>query len=155
MAYEQQELDLRLDYERDLKSNITTVADFTSQKMAEDFEETGRPLTEIRTRQEAYGVAAQQFVKVAGRFKSLKGGMDDFLKSLEGDGEAYQIAGVLYNYSIELAQESVIMAAHSKRILKDLYYGQVSPLEAYAGESDEDDEGYDDVVDDYEEEGDE
>lgn len=38
MNYEQMELDLRLDYERDLKTNIATVAKFTGQKMAEDLE---------------------------------------------------------------------------------------------------------------------
>ena len=132
MTYEQMELDLRLDYERDLKTNIATVAKFTGQKMAEDLEGAGRPLTTIRTKQEAYGVAAQQFVKVAQKQKALKGEMDDFLKSLEGDGEATQIAGALYNSGIELAQEAVIMAAHAKRILEDLYYGVTTPLEDYA-----------------------
>ena len=152
MSYEQTELDLRLNYERDLKSNITTVADFTGQKMADDLEEAGRPLTEIRTKQEAYGVAAQQYVKVLGKHKTLKGGMDDFLKSLEGDGEIHQIAGVLYNASIELAQEAVIMAAHAKRIIKDLYYGitQSTPLEEYEDEMD-----YDEVDDDVDEESEE
>ena len=134
MNYEQMELDLRLDYERDLKTNIATVAKFTGQKMAEDLEAAGRPLTEIRTKQEAYGVAAQQFVKVAQKQKALKGGMDDFLKSLESDGEATQIAGGLYNSGIELAQEAVIMAAHAKRILEDLYYGRQTPVEEYLAE---------------------
>ena len=132
MNYEQMELDLRLDYERDLKTNIATVAKFTGQKMAEDLESAGRPLTTIRTKQEAYGVAAQQFVKVGQKQKALKGEMDDFLKSLEGDGEATQIAGALYNSGIELAQEAVIMAAHAKRILEGLYYGVTTPLEDYA-----------------------
>ena len=144
MKYEQQELDLRLDYERDLKTNIVTVAKFTGQKMAEDLEAVGRPLTEIRTKQEAYGVAAQQFVKVGQKQKALKGGMDDFLKSLESDGEATQIAGALYNSGIELAQEAVIMAAHAKRILEDLYYGQQTPLEEYAASLEEGD-GFDEV----------
>lgn len=145
MNYEQMELDLRLDYERDLKTNIATVAKFTGQKMKEDLEEAGRPLTTIRTKQEAYGVAAQQFVKVAQKQKSLKGEMDDFLKSLEGDGEATQIAGALYNSGIELAQEAVIMAAHAKRILEDLYYGTTTPLEDYAASLEDGDDDYDEV----------
>lgn len=139
MNYEQMELDLRLDYERDLKTNIATVAKFTGQKMKEDLEDAGRPLTTIRTKQEAYGVAAQQFVRVAQKNKSLKGEMDDFLKSLEGDGEATQIAGALYNSGIELAQEAVIMAAHAKRILEDLYYGAATPLEEYSAQQEADD----------------
>lgn len=141
MSYEQMELDLRLDYERDLKANIMTVARFTGQKMAEDLESAGRPLTTIRTKQEAYGVAAQQFVKLGQKYKALKNEMDDFLKSLEGDGEAAQIAGTLYNSGIELAQEAVIMAAHAKRILEDLYYGAATPIENYAAGLEECDEG--------------
>ena len=121
------------------------MAKFTGQKMAEDLESVGRPLTTIRTKQEAYGVAAQQFVKVGQKQKALKGEMDDFLKSLEGDGEATQIAGALYNSGIELAQEAVIMAAHAKRILEDLYYGTTTPLEDYAASLEEDEEDYDEV----------
>lgn len=145
MTYEQMELDLRLDYEKDLKTNIATVTKFTGQKMAEDLENVGRPLTQIRTKQEAYGVAAQQFVKVGQKQKALKGEMDDFLKSLEGDGEATQIAGALYNSGIELAQEAVIMAAHAKRILEDLYYGTTTPMEDYMASLEEGDEDYDEV----------
>ena len=145
MNYEQMELDLRLDYEKDLKTNIATVTKFTGQKMAEDLEGAGRPLTTIRTKQEAYGVAAQQFVKVGQKQKALKGEMDDFLKSLESDGEATQIAGALYNSGIELAQEAVIMAAHAKRILEDLYYGTTTPMEDYMASLEEGDEDYDEV----------
>ena len=145
MNYEQMELDLRLDYEKDLKTNIATVTKFTGQKMAEDLENVGRPLTQIRTKQEAYGVAAQQFVKVGQKQKALKGEMDDFLKSLESDGEATQIAGALYNSGIELAQEAVIMAAHAKRILEDLYYGTTTPMEDYMASLEEGDEDYDEV----------
>lgn len=139
------EMDLRLDYERDLKTNIATVAKFTGQKMKEDLEDAGRPLTTIRTQQEAYGVAAQQFVKVGQKSKALKGGMDDFLKSLEGDGEATQIAGGLYNSAIELAQEAVIMAAHAKRILEDLYYGSTTPMEEYAASLENEGDGFNEV----------
>ena len=145
MKYEQMEIDLRLDYEKDLKTNIATVTKFTGQKMAEDLENVGRPLTQIRTKQEAYGVAAQQFVKVGQKQKALKGEMDDFLKSLESDGEATQIAGALYNSGIELAQEAVIMAAHAKRILEDLYYGTTTPMEDYMASLEEGDEDYDEV----------
>lgn len=144
MKYEQQEFDLRLDYEKDLKSNLATVAKFTGEKMAADLEAVGRPLTEIRTKQEAYGVAAQQFVNVSAKVKALKGEMDDFLKGLSGDGEAVQIAGSLYNFSIELAQESIIMAAHANRILADLYYGNATPIEDYLAEQEEGD-GFDEV----------
>ena len=129
MTYRQIELDLRLDYERGLKDNIATVTKFAGQKMAEDLQEEGRPLTAVRTKQEAYGVLAQQFVRVSGKMRLLKGGMNDYLKALDGDSEAGQITASLYNSAVEMAQEAVIFAAHAKRILEDLYYGQTTPIE--------------------------
>lgn len=76
----QMEFDLRLDYERNLKDNLNTVARFAGQQMRQDMEETGRPLKTVESTQEAYGIAAQQYVKVGVKTKMLKGGMDDFLK---------------------------------------------------------------------------
>ena len=137
MSYEQYEIDLRFDYERDLKTNIATTAKFAGRKMAEDMEAVGRPLATIRNTQEAYGVAAQQFVRVLGKMKIMKGEMNDFLKILDGDTGAAQVAGALYNSGIELAQEAVVMAAQAHRIMEDLYYGQTTPLEDMADDEDD------------------
>lgn len=128
----QMELDLRLDYERSLKENLIAVAKFAGEQMRKDLEDNGRPLKSVESKQEAYGIAAQQFVKVCSKEKALKGQMGDFLKLLDADGEATQVVGTMYNAAMELAQESILMAAQASRILADLYYAEPrTPLEEY------------------------
>lgn len=128
----QLEFDLRLDYERNLKDNLITVTKFAGEQMKQNLEDEGRPLKAVESKQEAYGIAAQQFVKVCAKEKALKGQMDDFLKLLDADGEATQVAGTIYNAAMELAQESILMAAQASRILADLYYTEPrTPLEEY------------------------
>lgn len=126
------EFDLRLDYERSLKDNLIAVTKFAGEQMRKDLLENGRPLKSVESNQEAYGVAAQQFVRVCLKEKLLKGQMDDFLKLLDADGEVTQIAGTIYNAAIELAQEAILMAAQGARILADLYYAEPrTPMEEY------------------------
>lgn len=128
----QLELDLRLDYERSLKDNLIAVTKFAGDQMRRDLQDNGRPLKNVESKQEAYGIAAQQYVKVVAKEKALKGQMDDFLKLLYADGEATQVAGTIYNAAMELAQESILMAAQASRILADLYYAEPrTPLEEY------------------------
>jgi predicted metal-dependent hydrolase len=128
----QLEFDLRLDYERSLKDNLIAVTKFAGEQMKQNLEDEGRPLKAVESKQEAYGIAAQQFVKVCTKEKALKGQMDDFLKLLDADGEATQVAGTIYNAAMELAQESILMAAQASRILADLYYTEPrTPLEEY------------------------
>lgn len=129
-------LDLRLDYERDLKTNLTQVIRFAGEQRRHDMEENGCPLRIVESAQEGYGIAAQAFAKVSGKQKILKGQMDDFLKLLDG-GDAASISGQIYNACLELSQEAVLMAAEAERILKDLYYtAPRTPLEEFqdAGE---------------------
>ena len=129
--YDQMELDLRLEYERNLKDNLNTVAKFAGEQMRQDLAEQGRPLKTVESKQEAYGIAAQQYVKVQAKGKLLKGQMDDFLKLLDADGEATTVAGTIYNAAIELSQEAILMAAQASRILADLYYQTSTPIEDY------------------------
>lgn len=146
----QLEFDLRLDYERNLKDNLITVTKFAGEQMRQEMEDEGRPLKAVENKQEAYGIAAQQFVKVCTKEKALKGQMDDFLKLLDADGEATQVAGTIYNAAMELAQESILMAAQASRILADLYYTTPrTPLEEYA-EAAEVEEGENDEQEDEE-----
>ena len=71
-------------------------------------------------------------MKVCTKEKALKGQMNDFLKLLDADGETTQVAGTIYNAAMELAQESILMAAQASRILADLYYTEPrTPLEEY------------------------
>lgn len=129
---EQMEIDMRLDYERNLKDNLITVTKFAQEQMKQNLQDEGRPLKTVESKQEAYGVAMQQFVKVCAKEKQLKGEMDDFLKLLDADGEVTQVAGSIYNAAIELVQEGVLMAAQASRILADLYYTQPkAPMDEY------------------------
>lgn len=139
MEYKQQEIDLRLDYERSLKDNLINVAKFTEVQMKENAETEGRPLKTVESKQEAYGIAAQTYVQVCQKQKTLKGEMDDFLKLLDADGEATQVAGTIYNAALELAQTAVIMAAQASRILADLYYTTPkTPVEEFMETQDSD-----------------
>jgi hypothetical protein len=141
MEYKQQELDLRLDYERSLKDNLINVANFTETQMKEHAEEDGRPLKTVESKQEAYGITAQTYVQVCQKQKTLKGEMDDFLKLLDADGEATQVAGTIYNAALELAQSAVTMAAQASRILADLYYATPkTPLEEFMDAEETEDE---------------
>lgn len=135
--YEQYELDLRLDYERDLKTNLTQVIRFAGEQQRHDLEENGRPLKRVESTQEGYGIAAQAYVKVCGKNKILKGQMDDFLKLLDGGDDVASISGQIYNACLELSIEAVLMAAQAERILKDLYYTTPrTPLEEFTDAED-------------------
>lgn len=148
MDYEQLELDVTLEHVKDLKTNLSKVIKFTYDKMLAEAEESGWPLKKVESRQEAYGIAAQHYAKVAARHKALKGQMDDFLKLLEAGDEATHISGTIYNAALELAMESIIMAANATRILNDLYYGgHRTPLEDYLIESGGEDESGEDFQD--------
>ena len=137
----QMELDLRLDYERNLKDNLNTVARFAGEQMRQNMEEEGRPLKTVESKQEAYGIAAQQYVQVASKAKMLKSEMDDFLKLLDADGEATQVAGTIYNASMELSQEAILIAVQASRILSDLYYTEPrTPMEEFLEPGELDDE---------------
>lgn len=130
--YEQMELDTRLEYDRSLKDNLIKVAKFTEVQMKDTAEQEGRPLKTVESKQEAYGITAQAYVQVCQKQKTLKGEMDDFLKLLDADGEATQVAGTIYNAALELAQTAVTMAAQASRILADLYYTTPkTPLEEF------------------------
>ena len=57
--------------------------------------------------------------------KSTKTDMDDLLKLLpNGDGDVLNVIGSLYNSAVEVAVESIKLAAQAQRIMDDLYYGE-------------------------------
>ena len=108
-AYEQMEIDVRLESEKDLKTNVGKVIKFFYDKR----------------RAEAYS-------KIGAKAKVLKNGMEDYLKLLQVKGEdGVSICGDIYNQALELAMEAIGMAADATRILNDLYYGYDSrtPIE--------------------------
>ena len=131
-AYEQMEIDVRLESEKDLKTNVGKVIKFFYDKRRVEAEESGWPLKRGESKHEGYGIAAEAYSKIGAKAKVLKNGMEDYLKLLQVKGEdGVSICGDIYNQALELAMEAIGMAADATRILNDLYYGYDSrtPIE--------------------------
>ena len=143
--YEQMELDVRLDSEKDLKDNVSKIILFAYEKRKLEAEEMGNPIPAVRNKHEGYGIAAEAWSKIQIKEKDIKNGMGDYLALLQVQGEdAIRSCARLYDAAMNLAVEAIGMAADMNRILNDLYYGvpQKTPLEEYA-DSLEEDEGAD------------
>lgn len=133
--YEQMEIDVTLERDRDLKENMQAAAKFALGQIMEYVHP-----TKVKNRHEGYGIAAEGYSALQGKMKSAKTDMDDMLKLLpNGDGDVLNVIGSLYNSSVEIAVEAIKLAAQSQRIMDDLYYGESgkpTPLEEYMGEQD-------------------
>lgn len=94
--------------------------------------------TKVKNRHEGYGIAAEGYASLQGKMKSTKTDMDDLLKLLpNGDGDVLNVIGSLYNSAVEVAVESIKLAAQAQRIMDDLYYGESgkpTPMEEYMDE---------------------
>ena len=122
--YEQMEIDVRLESEKDLKTNVGKVIKFFYDKRRLEAEESGFPLKQVESKHEGYGIAAEAFCKIGVKQKALKRGMDDYLSLLQVRSEdGVNICGDIYSQALELAMEAIGMAADATRILNDLYYG--------------------------------
>lgn len=135
MDYEQMEIDITLESDRDLKENMQATAKFALEQIMEY-----QHPTKVKNRHEGYA-------SLQGKMKSTKTDMDDLLKLLpNGDGDVLNVIGSLYNSAVEVAVESIKLAAQAQRIMDDLYYGESgkpTPMEEYldeqeAGESEDD-----------------
>lgn len=148
--YEQMEIDVTLERDRDLKENMQATAKFALGQIMEYV----RP-TKVKNRHEGYGIAAEGYSALQGKMKSAKTDMDDMLKLLpNGDGDVLNVIDSLYNSSVEIAVEAIKLAAHSQRIMDDLYYGESgkpTPMEEYLEEQETEQE---DEADGFEEAGD-
>lgn len=136
--YEQMEIDVTLERDRDLKENMQATAKFALGQIMEYV----RP-TKVKNRHEGYGIAAEGYSALQGKMKSAKTDMDDMLKLLpNGDGDVLNVIGSLYNSSVEVAVEAIKLAAQAQRIMDDLYYGESrpTPLEEYMGEQESEQE---------------
>lgn len=147
MAYEQMELDVTLESDRDLKENMQAAAKFALNQIKEY-----QNPSSVKNRHEGYGIAAEGYSALQGKMKSAKTDMDDLLKLLpNGDGDVLNVVGSLYNSSVEVAVEAIKLAAQSQRIMDDLYYGEsrTTPLEEYleetAGEQQDENEGFEEA----------
>lgn len=141
--YEQMELDVRLDSEKDLKDNVAKVIQFAYNKRNIEAEEMGRPIPAVRNKHEGYGIAAEAWSKIQIKEKDIKNGMGDYLALLQVQGEdAIRSCARLYDAAMNLAIEAIGMAADMNRILNDLYYGnhEKTPLEEYAESMEEEED---------------
>ena len=117
MDYEQMEIDITLESDRDLKENMQATAKFALGQIMEY-----QHPTKVKNRHEGYGIAAEGYASLQGKMKSTKTDMDDLLKLLPNG---------------EVAVESIKLAAQAQRIMDDLYYGESgkpTPMEEYMDE---------------------
>lgn len=151
--YEQMEIDVRLDSERDLKENVSTVVKFLYDKQNL---EAGNTISKIRNKHEGYGVAAEAYAKIAAREKGIKNAMNMYLGGLQTDGDdCIKTVSLLYANVVDMACSTISMAADMHRILNDMYYDVDlrTPLEKAIEEAkgDMDDDGFEEVHEDEEE----
>ena len=85
--YEQMEIDVRLESEKDLKTNVGKVIKFFYDKRRMEAEESGWPLKQVKGKHEGYGIAAEAFSKIGAKMKALDRGMKDYLALLQVKGE--------------------------------------------------------------------
>lgn len=148
MDYEQMELDIRLDSEKNLKDNMAKVITFAYESQNKEIQESGREIKSIRNKHEGYGIAAEAFSKIQNMEKGIKTGMGTYLGLLQVKGDdAISVCGQLYNSALDLAIEAVNMAADMHRILNDLYYGADSrtPLEAALDAAEDLEDGFEEA----------
>lgn len=109
MDYEQMEIDITLESDRDLKENMQATAKFALGQIMEY-----QHPTKVKNRHEGYGIAAEGYASLQGKMKSTKTDMDDLLKLLpNGDGDVLNVIGSLYNSAVEVAVESIKLAAQA------------------------------------------
>lgn len=147
MSYEQMEIDVTLESDRDLKENMQAAAKFALGQIMEYTHP-----TKVKNRHEGYGIAAEGYSELQRKMKSAKTDMDDLLKLLpNGDGDVLNVIGSLYNSSVEVAVEAIKLAAQSQRIMDDLYYGESrpTPLEELmdADEQENENDGFEETED--------
>ena len=105
--YEQMEIDVRLESEKDLKTNVGKVIKFFYDKRRMEAEESGWPLKQVKGKHEGYGIAAEAFSKIGAKMKALDRGMKDYLALLQVKGEdGVSICGDIYSQALELAMEA-------------------------------------------------
>ena len=79
----------------------------------------------IRNRHEAYGIAADNYTKVSGCVKAVKGDMEQLLRTLaDPNFTAVEAVSALHNSTTKLAATAVTMAAEMKRTTNDLYLAE-------------------------------
>ena len=148
MNYEQMELDLRLQPERDLDENIGVLMSFAHQQLMSEI-----PDGTVKNRHEGYGILAEKFVAVGAAMKAIQDGMKSYLRILPiDDYKAVDAVSSIDNSLTDLVTATVKMAAEAKRISDDLFRHASetkTPLEDYM---DSQGDGFEETEDTTEEE---
>ena len=148
MNYEQMELDLRLQPERDLDENIGVLMSFAHQQLMSEI-----PDKKEKNRHEGYGILAEKFVAVGAAIKAIQDGIKSYLRILPiDDYKAVDAVSSIDNSLTDLVTATVKMAAEAKRINDDLFRHASetkTPLEDYM---DSQGDGFEETEDTTEEE---
>ena len=140
--YEQMELDVTLEGERELRENIDVAVSFACRQLQQS-----EP-TKVTNKHEGYGIAAEAYSALAGSMKKVQGDMKTFLGILPADDSvAINTANSLYNSAVETVYQATLLAAQANRVMTDIYEAHKddrTPLEEYA-ESMEDGDGFEEA----------
>lgn len=119
----QMEMNLTLDSERDINSNLSTLISLVFNQKKEEMETT-------KNKHEAYGIASEAFQVLKGAENTVKGEMDTFLKVLpSSETDTIQICSSIYAAAQKTAAAAVDLAAKCQKIMNDLYYDAPTPVE--------------------------
>lgn len=114
--YEQMELNITLDGERELKENVMLSVEFAYDQLKR------YDLPNVANRYEGYGIAANMWSQLAAKEKDVKDSMKHFLVTLDiGEQAAIEAASSLYNSVTEVVYTATNMAAHVNKVMNDLF----------------------------------
>lgn len=114
--YEQMELNITLDGERELKENVMLSVEFVYDQLK------SYDLPNVANRYEGYGIAANMWSQLAAKEKGVKDSMKHFLVTLDiGEQAAIEAASSLYNSVTEVVYTATNMAAHVNKVMNDLF----------------------------------
>lgn len=138
--YEQMELNITLDGERELKENVMLSVEFAYDQL-KSYE-----LPNVANRYEGYGITASMWAQLTAKEKSVKDSMKHFLVTLDiGEQAAIEAASSLYNSVTDVVYTATNMAAHVNKVMNDLFktYSEIkqeTPIEKMI--EDENDDGF-------------
>ena len=116
--YYQEELDLRLEPERELDENIGVMVEYAFRQLMD-----ASGGSEVKNRHEGYGLLAERFVSVNAALKTVKDAMGALLRILPVDDfKAMDSAVVIENAATDLVKCGLQMVAEAKRVSEDLYH---------------------------------
>lgn len=138
--YEQMELNITLDGERELKENVMLSVEFAYDQL-KSYE-----LPNVANRYEGYGITASMWAQLTAKEKSVKDSMKHFLVTLDiGEQAAIEVASSLYNSVTDVVYTATNMAAYVNKVMNDLFktYSEIkqeTPIEKMI--EDENDDGF-------------